>query len=135
MFLVLIALDLSFLTQAIASIQRDMLGHVGTYVTQDGSSLQFGHYVVHIVAECSGFVMVILLAALLWSTPIPERKRWKALVLLTPFLLLFNLARLWLTILVFFYVFPYFEIVHVSLWFIDSALVLGLWYCVFLGKL
>ncbi len=131
LFLLLFLFELNWLTRWIAGVETGLLNYVGVPASQEGSYILMGPYLVHIVPECTGLVMVFLLAALLYATRIPELQRRKALVVFTPFLLLFNLLRLLATLLVFYYWQALFGAVHVFLWFVDSALVLGLWYYVY----
>ena len=128
LFFLLISIDLSGLTDAITSLEAGLLHALGIPVTVSGSFMVFGNGVVRVIAECTGLVMVILLFSLLIATPMPSRRRFKAFVLFAPLLLLFNLIRLAVTLVAFFRFASSFEAVHVVLWVVDSAVVLGVWY-------
>ena len=66
--------------------------------------------------------MVILFGALLYAT----KPSWRAFFLYSPFLLAFNLFRLYLTLLAGAQ-YAAFDAVHVFLWFVDSGVVLLAW--------
>lgn len=134
LFALLFFVDLPPLNSAIAYIEAALLRSSGVPVSLDGTVLQYSGFAAKIVNECSGLVMVALLASLLYATDIPEHRRRRALIIFTPFLLLFNLLRLFITLYVFFAVNSLFEITHVFLWFVDSAVVLSCWYYVFRGR-
>ena len=122
------------LNSAIAGIEASLMHSSGVPVAVDGTVLSLGASSAEIVNECSGLVMVILLASLLYSSDIPENRRRLALLAFTPFLLLFNIARLYATLYAYFAAHQLFEAVHVILWFVDSAVVLACWYYAFRGR-
>ncbi|MFH1106616.1 MAG: archaeosortase/exosortase family protein [Candidatus Micrarchaeota archaeon] len=131
LFAVLLLADLRALNEAIASVQAGLLALSGLPVVQHGILLSSGNSAATIVNECSGLVMVILLAALLYASQMPESRRRRTLLIFTPFLLAFNIARLFLTLRAFFTAGALFDYVHVLLWFVDSAVVLSIWYMAF----
>ncbi len=133
LYAILFFVDLPPLNSAVAGIETAILRASGVPVSLDGTTLQYGGYSARIVNECSGLVMVALLAALLFSSDIPEKRRWRAMAIFSPLLLLFNVARLYATLYVFFSIHPFFEMTHVFLWFVDSAVVLACWYHSFRG--
>ena len=127
LFTVLKIVDLSALLGTIASFESKALNSVGIASKVLGTQIQFGNNVVEFVEECSGLVMVILLIALLWSTKILNSKRLKYVAIFTPFLLIFNLARLFATLWVLANFPGWFEYFHIFLWFVDSGIVMLIW--------
>jgi len=80
-----------------------------------------------IIADCTGLVMVVLLFALLYSTESKADKP-RELAFYAPFLLAFNLVRLFATLLAHYHLGEAgFEAVHAALWFVDSGVVLWCW--------
>ncbi|MFQ5405958.1 MAG: archaeosortase/exosortase family protein [Candidatus Micrarchaeia archaeon] len=136
LFLLIHAFDLAPFTSdvstslktAIASLEQKLLHFAGFQVFRNAEVLYAGVDAYQVVIECTGLVLVALLAALLYSTDLKEKERRRALLLYTPFLLVFNIARLFVTL----YSGVAFgrqtlEIVHPVLWIVDSLVVLALW--------
>jgi exosortase/archaeosortase family protein len=129
-YLALHLVDVTPLAANIAHAQVAALSLAGVPAFADGPLLYVAGSpaVYQIVADCTGLVMVILLFALLWATPIDPRARLPALLAFAPFLLAFNLVRLAATLLVGAWHGPAaLEAAHVALWFVDSGVVLALW--------
>lgn len=121
--------DLSAVNEAVAGVQGAMLNTAGLPTSVEGTLLTttFGgrQTIFDMIIDCSGLMMVILFFALLYSTPI-KRGRLKWLLAFTPLLLAFNAVRLFATIAAA-VLYDAFEVVHVALWFVDSAVVLLCW--------
>lgn len=123
------------LTDTIASIETILLNSTGLPTIQTASFLAINSDTYHIVNDCSGLVLISMLLALLYSTDLPEQTRRKTLLWGAPFLFLFNLVRLYGTLATgALYGHQTMETAHVALWFVDSAIVLGIWYLVFSRK-
>jgi exosortase/archaeosortase family protein len=128
LFYILKLLDLGFLLRLIANVEFALIKLFGIQATLKNEFIILGPpSSIQIVAECSGLVMIILLAALLWSTEMKNRKRFEALLIFSPLLFLFNIFRLLITILALAVLPNLFEIIHIILWFIDSAVVMYIW--------
>jgi exosortase/archaeosortase family protein len=128
LFYILKLLDLGILLKLIANVVFALIKLLGIGATLNNEFIALGPLAsIQIVAECSGLVMVILLAALLWSTEMKNRKRIEALLIFSPFLFLFNIFRLLLTILALALLPGLFELIHIVLWFVDSAVVMYIW--------
>lgn len=131
LYSLLYLLDWSAVSAFLASLETMLLNRLGVGAFASGSDIFMGSRVVRIVSECSGFVMVFLLLALLYSTKIDPQRRRVAGLVFTPFLLLFNVFRLLATLLAFAWWPAAFDSVHAGLWLVDSAVVMGLWYGTF----
>ncbi|MFH1443261.1 MAG: archaeosortase/exosortase family protein [Candidatus Micrarchaeota archaeon] len=127
LFAVLKIADLSSLLELIAGIEYSLAILAGIPATLSAPAIMLNTSSVEIVAECSGFVMIILLAALLWSTNIPNGRRIRYMLVFSPFLFVFNILRIFATLLTLNSHPSLFEFVHISLWFVDSAIVLLIW--------
>ena len=115
--------------QTIAQAQSALLNAAGIAATQMGTYIQTTSQLFQIVPSCTGLVMVFLMVALLYSTPIQNREKFA--VFFSPVLFLFNQARL-LAVLSVGTLYPALaEPVHAYLWFVDAALVLFLWFVAF----
>lgn len=127
-YILLHVADVSPLSSAIAGVESSALSAAGFPASSSGSLLFVGESVYEIVPDCTGLVMVILLFALLYSTPLDSNRRLRGLLVFTPLLLAFNLARLAVTLLTGAWFGPTaLEGAHVLLWFVDSAVVLLAW--------
>ncbi|MFH1750640.1 MAG: archaeosortase/exosortase family protein [Candidatus Micrarchaeota archaeon] len=127
LFFLLKIADLDWLLKALAGIEAWLLAQLGVLALLDGNEIILEKTRVLIVPECSGLFMPILLASLLWSTRLENARRLKFMLIFTPLLFLFNLARLLVTILPLAFFPALFTPIHVFLWFVDSALVLWVW--------
>jgi len=120
--------DASVLTVAVAHAEKILLSLLGYSATAIGDDLFVDGAHFKIVVDCTGLVLVLLLAALLFATPLKNEKRLQALALFTPFLLAFNLLRLLLTLTVGAVLGqPALEATHMLMWFVDSAVVFFIW--------
>ncbi|MCX6767450.1 MAG: exosortase/archaeosortase family protein [Candidatus Micrarchaeota archaeon] len=120
--------DLGPLTASIAGAESVFLSAAGTPARAVGSTVLAAGREFEIVADCTGLVMIIMLAALLWSTPVRRERRWLFLAAGAPFLFVFNLLRLFFTLWVGAALGGLAgEAVHVALWFVDAAVVIALW--------
>lgn len=121
--------DLSAVNEAVAGVQGAMLNAAGLPTAVQGTHLAITvggrQAFFNMIIDCSGLMMVILFFALLYSTPI-KRGRLKWLLAFTPLLLAFNAVRLFVTIAAA-VLYNAFEVVHMALWFVDSAVVLLCW--------
>ncbi len=127
LFLLLKITPMQPLLEWIAGFEFGLLKMWGISGALNGNAIIIGSVTIEIVAECSGLFMPILLAALLWSTKISNSRRVKYLLAFSPPLFLFNLARLYITILPLAIAPAWFTPIHVFLWFLDSAIVLAIW--------
>ncbi|MFH0971886.1 MAG: archaeosortase/exosortase family protein [Candidatus Micrarchaeota archaeon] len=127
LFILLKITDLTPILNFIGAAENKMLEMVGVKSALEGNLVFIGNSQIEIVPECSGFVMAILLAALLWSTRIKNGIRIKYLLIFTPLLFIFNLLRLLMTILALAFTPAFFDAMHIFLWFVDSAIVMGIW--------
>ena len=81
-----------------------------------------------IVPDCSGFVMIFMFFALIFSSKGTFKNKFLSLLIFSPLLFVFNIFRLFLTLLVAFNFGKLaFDVVHISLWFFDSAVVISAW--------
>lgn len=129
-YIVMQRVDLSIMTGWIAAFESWVLRSFSIPAFSVDSLIFIANSsaVYQIVAECTGLVMVILLFALLYSTPLDSRRRLRSLALYIPLLLAFNLLRLAVTFLAGSLVGPSaLEPTHVALWFVDSGVVLAVW--------
>ncbi len=127
LYSILKIVDITALNLFIASFEFELLKLFNVSAILEGVMIHFPNTTVEFVDECSGLLMPILLASLLWSTNIENNKRIKYLILFTPFLFIFNLLRLLVTVLPLALIPGIFNILHVLLWFVDSAVVLMIW--------
>ncbi|MEW5955285.1 MAG: archaeosortase/exosortase family protein [Candidatus Micrarchaeota archaeon] len=120
--------DASLLNAAVASSEHAALSFLGYDAAASGSDLFVDGTHFRIVVDCTGLVLVLLLFALLFATPLKNAVRLRALAVFAPFLLFFNLLRLLLTLSVGAVLGQAaLEAVHVLLWFVDSAVVFFIW--------
>lgn len=121
-------IDASLLTTAVAYAEKILLSLLGYAAASIGDDLFVDGTHFKIVVDCTGLVLVLLLAALLFATPLKNEKRLRVLLIFTPFLLTFNLLRLLLTLSVGAVLGqPALEATHVLMWFVDSAVVFFIW--------
>ena len=112
--------------ELIAAVQAGLLQNAGVASSSFGAIVFANSAEFEIVRDCSGFVMVALLASLLLATG--AKNYWKKLVLFGLVLLAFNILRLFLTL----FVGARFgqqalEATHFTLWIVDAGVVLALW--------
>lgn len=116
------------LVYLIADIEEKLLNATGLSVQRTGDLLFSSKISYQIVMDCTGVVMCFMLIALLYATEIKKEEKKKALLYYIPFLLLFNIARLYLTLASgIAYGLQAMEPVHFLLWFVDAGLVVYLW--------
>lgn len=129
LFTALYFAPLSFLTSFIASIESIFLNFFGLPVMQVGSLIVFNDFVFQIVNECTGLVMLSMLAALLYATPTMSSKdKYFGLGLFAVPLLLFNLLRLFLTLFVgLSFGQSALDATHFILWIVDALVVFLVW--------
>ncbi|HLC48083.1 MAG TPA: archaeosortase/exosortase family protein [Candidatus Norongarragalinales archaeon] len=127
LFLLLKTVQMGFLLEWIASWEYGALRFLNLPAILDGATIALPSVKIRIVPECSGLFMPILLAALLWSTKIEAGKRIRYMLIFTPLLFLFNLIRLFATIFTLAVAPGLFDLMHITLWFVDSAIVLLIW--------
>ena len=126
LFALIKILPLDSLNFFVAEIQEKILSLAGYEVAREGTLLLVGSAAFEIVIDCSGLVMLIMFASLLYSTN--TRLSWKKIVFYSAFLFVFNLARLAFTLAVGANLGNQtLDIVHPALWFVDSGLVFGVW--------
>ncbi len=114
--------------ETVAATEQFLLQSSGFQISRTGATLfnQGGQY--DIIIECTGLVLVILLISLLYSTDVKKQRKRRALLLYTPFLLVFNVARLYATLWTGMAIGTQaMDVVHPLLWIVDSLLVLFLW--------
>ncbi len=131
-------LDLSWLTKAIAFVESSLLASAGVQNTLYGSFIDTGSVLFQIVVDCSGLVMITLFIALVYSAK-PFGKQGKrrsedsqksryAFLAFVPVIFLFNLIRLFFTLLTGVLFGPQvLSIIHFALWFVDAGFVFLLW--------
>lgn len=112
----------------VAAAQAALFRSIGVSAVLQGAMLSHGGLAFAIVLECTGLVLVALLFSLLFASRVPAKKLLRALLLFSPFLLAFNVLRVFATL----YSGVAFGIgvmdsVHVFLWLVDSLLVLWIW--------
>jgi exosortase/archaeosortase family protein len=136
LFLLLKAMDVApvvssafeLVKTGVAATEQALLQGTGFSVSRQGDTLFHGAQAFQIVMECTGLVLVALLVALLYSTNVKKQRKHRALLIYTPFLLVFNVARLYATLWTGITIgIPAMDIVHPALWIVDSLLVLFLW--------
>ncbi|MFH0834783.1 MAG: archaeosortase/exosortase family protein [Candidatus Micrarchaeota archaeon] len=120
-------IDIGVVTNAVASAEALLFRLGGFSVSQNASLLLVEGVPFEIVADCTGLMMVFLLLALLWATPVDEERRVRAFLVWTPFLLGFNLLRMFITLSAGFYAPQLMDVAHVVLWFVDSGAVVLIW--------
>ncbi|MBI4360544.1 exosortase/archaeosortase family protein [Candidatus Micrarchaeota archaeon] len=129
-YLLLHVLPLSLLLEGIARVQSFALNAAGFSSLQNGVFVSSNAAWFQIVPSCSGLVMVILLFALLYATPVKKPMRFFAVF--APALFSFNFLRLFSVMAVGgTYGLEAMNAVHAGLWFVDAALVLWLWFVAF----
>jgi len=119
--------DTGLVTNAVASAEALMFRVGGFAVSQNASLLFVEGVPFEIVADCTGLMMVFLLLALLWATPVDENRRLRAFLVWTPFLLGLNLLRMFITLFVGVSAPQLMDAAHVALWFVDSGAVVLIW--------
>lgn len=128
-YVALNALPYPPLLEAIASFQKSALESVGIAAVQNGTRIETATQLFQIVPSCTGLVMVFLMFALLYSTPVKNPARY--LAVFAPALFAFNQVRLF-SVLSLGTLFPaQVEPLHFFLWFVDAGLVLFLWFVAF----
>ncbi|HII39105.1 TPA: archaeosortase/exosortase family protein [Candidatus Micrarchaeota archaeon] len=121
-------IDLTAVAQAVATAEQTLLNSLGYQTALQGTLLSVDGTAFKIAADCTGLVSIIMLSALLWSTPLKEEKRLRTLAIFAPFLLAFNILRLLLTLTTGTVFGPIaLEIIHALLWFVDAGVVLFIW--------
>ncbi len=123
-------LPLTPLLEVLAELESALLQWAGVESVRFGAVLSSNVAWFEIVPDCSGLVMVILLGALLWSTPVRQPERF--FVVFAPALFAFNVVRLFAVL----YVGGVFgqgplDAVHLGLWMVDAGIVLALWWTAF----
>ncbi len=124
-----IYLSNNFLTQTITQIQNTILNLIQINSTYSNNTLHAAGATFEIIPDCTGLMLIAMLAALLYATrSVTNEHKIKTLLWATPLLLIFNLLRLTTTI----YIFANFgqttfETAHLLLWIIDSLLVIAIW--------
>ncbi len=105
-----------------------LAAYFGTATSISGTVIFSGNSLYSIVVECTGLVLAILLFSLLYASKLSPQKIAFYLAAYMPFLLAFNVFRVSLTIAIgIFYGQDAMDAVHVTLWLVDSALVMALW--------
>jgi len=126
LYALLYLLDLRFLTNFVASVQSQALALAGFPNALSGSFISLEKISFEVVRECTGLVMIFMLAALLYATRTKRALYYFAIF--APVLFAFNLLRLFATF--------WFgaalgtqamELTHILLWFVDAAVVFFLW--------
>jgi exosortase/archaeosortase family protein len=111
-----------------------LLSAVGITATAQGTAVVAGAAKYAMAIECTGLVMVALLASALYASEMKPKTIARALVFYAPFLFAFNIAR------VLFAVWAEtalgagaFDPAHALTWLADSAVVVLVWYRVTVG--
>lgn len=128
-YLALNIIPLKPLLETIAFLEALMLNQTGIAAQASGVIVSTSTQVFQIVPSCSGFVMIILSFALLYSTPV--NKPFRYLIVFSPALFAFNLLRLYAVLAVGTSWPQLMEPLHCYLWFVDAGLVLFLWFVAF----
>jgi len=126
LYLLVQILPLEAFLQWLASTEAVLLNSAGVNALASATIISTPAIEFEIIRDCSGLLMVALLAALLYATN--SRNSLKTLLLFAPLLVAFNLFRLLITL----FVGTRFgsgalEAVHFSLWIVDSLIVLLIW--------
>ncbi|MBI2446041.1 archaeosortase/exosortase family protein [Candidatus Micrarchaeota archaeon] len=121
---------LSLLLDVIAAVESALLQAAGVTSVRIGSVLSSNSAWFQIVPDCSGLVMVMLLGALLWSTPV--KRPWRHFCVFAPALFFWNLVRLFAVL----YAGGTLgqavqDAFHIGLWMLDAGIVLALWWTAF----
>ena len=112
----------------IASFETGALQLIGIDAVLEGNRIVVDGQAFLIVVECTGLFMIMLLAVLLYTTPVRKERRKRALLFYSPLLFGFNLLRVLFTLVVGVRLgASALEVTHFSLWFADLGLVLFLW--------
>lgn len=132
-YFLLHVVPLTFLLDGIAAVESALLGFIGISSTRFGAYLSSNSAWFEIVPDCSGLVMVILLGALLWSTPV--RNPWRFFKVFAPLLFFWNFVRLFAVL----YAGGVLgqavqDALHIGLWMVDAGIVLGMWWTAFSGR-
>ena len=127
LFIILHLLDVTAISNFLAGAEAAALNSAGFHAAAQGHTLHAGNTEFLFVTDCTGLVMVILFAALLYSTNVPEDERRRALLVYAPLLLAFNFARLFFTIAAGTMAPHLLDAIHAALWFVDSGVVLYAW--------
>ncbi|MCL5011559.1 MAG: hypothetical protein M1594_01540 [Candidatus Marsarchaeota archaeon] len=118
-------MDFSLLTSFLSSLEGFLLSKLGFTVFVSKSFLTINSAQFLITVDCTGLVLIILLFALFLST---GTGNFNQFILFSILLFLFNIIRLLLTLEVGgVYGLNAMESTHVSLWFVDSAVVFLIW--------
>jgi len=118
--------DLAWLTSPVAGAEGFLLNALGLPSSMNDSIITLAGKEYEIIPDCTGLVMIIMLFALLWSTPVKQERKWFFMAFGAPFLLAFNLLRLALTIWMD-AVLGVGEGAHVVFWLVDAGAVVGMW--------
>jgi len=121
-------IDLGWLSGIVAVAETALFNAAGIPSSASGSQIFCAGMNYAIIADCTGLVMIFMLFALLWATPLKGRRRWLFLAVGIPLLLIFNIFRLFLTL----YAGVAFgagalDAVHLGFWFVDAGVVVALW--------
>lgn len=119
----------NILTQTIASIQSALLNSIGIFANNSGNIIRTVGATFEVIPDCSGLMLIAMLAGLLYATrSVTNKHKLNILLLGGAVLLIFNLLRLTLTIYTFVnFGQNTFELTHFALWIIDSLLVITIW--------
>lgn len=129
LYLLVQALPIEFALEGIASFETQALNYAGVAASSSQTIVFTPSMEFEIIKDCSGLLMVGLLAALLFSSSSDHRKSLSTLLLFAPLLLAFNLLRLFATLFVGAqYGQQIMDAVHFALWIVDSLIVLLIWW-------
>jgi exosortase/archaeosortase family protein len=120
-------IDMRAVTDFIAGVEGALLSAAGIRNAVSGSLLNAPPQAYEIVPDCSGFVLISAFAALAFASRTTLRKQMVSIALFSPVLFVFNIFRLFATLLVGVRAPAYLDAAHFSFWLIDGALVMLLW--------
>lgn len=135
-FWLLLQLNLTALTTPLAQTESTLLASAGipntltTNTAGTPSTLSTSFAEFEIVTECTGLVLVLMLAALLIATPAelcPPKRKLAYFAVFAPFLIAFNALRLFLTLYLGTLWPAWFDGIHAFFWLVDSAVVFAVW--------
>lgn len=135
LYLIVQILPIAPLLEGLASLEAKMLNFAGANASSAQTIIFTPSMEFEIIRDCSGLVMIALLAALLLASNanVPKLKpdpgnSLKTLLFFAPLLLAFNVLRLLATLFVGAQLGRgVLEAVHFSLWIVDSVVVLLIW--------
>ncbi len=118
--------SLGFFLNSITHLESYVLSYFGILNYSYANQIVLAKASFIIVPECSGLAMCSMLIGLVFSTNFNNKIKW--LLIFCPLLIIFNLLRLFFTIVPgALYGQNVLDLVHTFLWFVDTGVVFYLW--------